>query len=155
MWDLPRSGIRPVFPHWQVESYPLFHQGSFTWVNCSYSLLVPCMTCDECLSLQVQSNRYYVASPSRSERCLIIHFALCDIARYKSLLNAFKFQPFTWFELFSITWMVYVHPAQDINTFRVCNASKVRLRASQLVSVSLYLCISAQKYEQSSWWCPC
>ena len=27
-WNLPRPGIEPVSLHWQVDSYPLHHQGS-------------------------------------------------------------------------------------------------------------------------------
>ena len=28
MWDLPRPGLKPVFPAWQADSQPLHHQGS-------------------------------------------------------------------------------------------------------------------------------
>ena len=28
MWNLPRPGIEPMSPAWQVDSYPLYHQGS-------------------------------------------------------------------------------------------------------------------------------
>lgn len=34
-WD-PRAGIEPMSGHWQVDSYPLCHQGdpaTFHWVN--------------------------------------------------------------------------------------------------------------------------
>ena len=27
-WNLPRLGTEPMFPHWQANSYPLYHQGS-------------------------------------------------------------------------------------------------------------------------------
>ena len=35
MWNLPRQGIKPVSPDWQVDSWPLDHQGRpghfFSW----------------------------------------------------------------------------------------------------------------------------